>query len=149
VKRVTESARASRNAKLEALVKSQNQKIVKLEAPCADLNCKKENVMISYRRLSDKHTTLAEKVEQEKTELAEAHLEKLAKVKEELDQETQGYTNYHLNVRGCLRQLHEVVASTFSELWAQCLPFLAWNLKVEELINWVVGEVKTVPTTMW
>jgi hypothetical protein len=34
----------------------------------------------------------------------------VARVQEELDQETQGYTDYRLNVRGRLRHLHEVVA---------------------------------------
>jgi hypothetical protein len=37
----------------------------------------------------------------------------------------------------------------FGEVKAHCLPFLARNAKVEELIDWVVGEVKTMLATVW
>jgi hypothetical protein len=47
-----------------------------------------------------------------------AHAAELARVQEELDQETQGYTNYRLNVRGRLCHLHEVVASSFGDVRA-------------------------------
>jgi hypothetical protein len=100
----------TKNAELEALVRSQAQKITELEVACADLKCKNENVMANYRRLLEKHKMLAEKVDREKTELMEAHAVEVARVQEELDQETQGYTDYRLNVRGRLRHLHEVVA---------------------------------------
>jgi hypothetical protein len=39
-------------------------------------------------------------------ELAETHAMELARVKGELDLETQSYTNYRLNVRHRLRDLH-------------------------------------------
>jgi hypothetical protein len=50
--------------------------------------------------------------------LAEAHTADLAKVQGELDQETQNYTDYRLNVRCRLLHLHEIVASTFDEVRA-------------------------------
>jgi hypothetical protein len=49
---------------------------------CANLKREKENVTVSYRRLSEKHKALVEKMEQEKAELAEAHAMELAGVKE-------------------------------------------------------------------
>jgi hypothetical protein len=42
-----------------------------------------------------------------------------------------------------------VVASSFREVKARCLPFPARSAKVKDLIDWVGGEVKTVPGTMW
>jgi hypothetical protein len=73
----------------------------------------------------------------------------LVVVKEELDKETQGYTDYRLNVwhRHC--NLQEVVASSFGEVRTRCLPFLARNAKVEELIDWVGEEVMAVLDTVW
>jgi hypothetical protein len=89
------------------------------------------------------------KAEQEKAELTEAHAVELGGMKEELDRETQDYMDYRLNVRRCLRGLHEVVASSFREVKARCLPFPTWNAKVEELIDWASWEVKIMPDTMW
>jgi hypothetical protein len=53
-----------------------------------------ENVIVDYRRLSKKHKVLVAKVEQGIIELTEAHATELVRVKEELDKETQGYTDY-------------------------------------------------------
>jgi hypothetical protein len=55
-----------------------------------------------------------------------------------LDQETQDYTDYRLDVRHYLRQVR-----------AWCLPFPTKSAKVEELIDWVAGEVKNVSDTVW
>jgi hypothetical protein len=139
---------AAKNAELESLVKSQAQKIIELEVACADLNHGKEGVTAGYWRLSEKHKTLIEKMEREKMELAEAHTTELAKVQGELDQETRNYADYHLNVQHHLHRLHEIVASTFDEVRARCLPFSVKSAKVEDFIDWVVGEVKTVPHTI-
>jgi hypothetical protein len=56
---------------------------------------------------------------------------------------------YHQTVRHRLHELHKVVALSFEEVKAQCLPFPDKGVKVEEMINWVTGEVKTVPDTVW
>jgi hypothetical protein len=53
-----------------------------------------ENVIVDYRRLSKKHKVLVAKVEQGIIELMEAHATELVRVKEELDKETQGCTDY-------------------------------------------------------
>jgi hypothetical protein len=87
------------------------------------------------RRLSDKHKAFVAKAEQEKAELTEAHAMELAEMKEELDKETQGYTDYRLNVQCCLWGLHEVLASSFREVKALCLPFPTQSAKVEDLID--------------
>jgi hypothetical protein len=42
-----------------------------------------------------------------------------------------------------------MVASSFAEVKAQCLPFPAKDMKVEKMINWVAGEVQTMPITIW
>jgi hypothetical protein len=78
-------------------VKLQAQKIVELKAACVDLKRGKENVTAGYQRLSEKHKRLVQKVDQEKAELAEAHATELGRVHEELDKETQDYTDYRLN----------------------------------------------------
>jgi hypothetical protein len=59
------------------------------------------------------------------------------------------YTEYHQNVHRRLRELHETVASSFYEVKAQCLPFPDKGTNIEEMIDWVVEEVKTVPDTIW
>jgi hypothetical protein len=41
------------------------------------------------------------------------------------------------------------VTSSFDEVQAQCLPFLDKGVKVEEMIDWVVREVKAVSDTVW
>jgi hypothetical protein len=46
-------------------------------------------------------------------------------------------------------RLHEAVASSFEEVKAQCLPFPNKGVKVEEMIDWVVEEVKVIPDTVW
>jgi hypothetical protein len=48
-----------------------------------------------------------------------------------------------------LRELHEAVASSFDEVKVQYLPFPDKGTKVEEMINWVVEEVKAVLDTVW
>jgi hypothetical protein len=40
------------------------------------------------------------------------------------------------------------VASSFNEVQVWCLPFPGKGAKVEEMIEWVVGEVKMVPDTV-
>jgi hypothetical protein len=66
-----------------------------------------------------------------------------------LDKETQEYTDYCLNMWHCLHDLRGVVASTFGEVKAWCLPFLDLNAKVEKLIDRVVGEVKIALDIVW
>jgi predicted transcriptional regulator len=100
------------------VVNTQAQKIMVLEAACTGLRQEKENATAGYRRLSDKHKALVVEAEQEKVELMETHAMELAGVKEELDKETQDYTDHRLNVRHRLRGLHEVVASSFKEVKA-------------------------------
>jgi hypothetical protein len=91
-----------------------------------------------------------EKVEREMTELVETHATELARLRGDLDLETHSsYTNYRLNVCRRLRELHEIVASSFVEVKAWCLPFPGRGAKIEEMIDWVAGEVKIVPDTVW
>jgi hypothetical protein len=52
-------------------------------------------------------------------------------------------------VRCQLHELHETVASSFDEVQAQCLPFPDKGVKVEEMIDWAVREVKAMPDTIW
>jgi hypothetical protein len=42
-----------------------------------------------------------------------------------------------------------MVASSFAEVIAQCWPFPAKGVKVEEMIDLVDEEVQTVPNTIW
>jgi hypothetical protein len=86
--------------------------------------------------------------EQEKTNLAGAPAVEVAKIQEGLNEGTQNYTDYCLNVCHYLRKLHEVVASSFEEVMARCLPVPARGVKMEEMIDWVAGEVQTVPDTV-
>jgi hypothetical protein len=52
-------------------------------------------------------------------------------------------------VRQHLHELHELVTSSFEEAKAWCLPIPARGAKVEEMIDWIVGEERTVPNTVW
>jgi hypothetical protein len=47
-----------------------------------------------------------------------------------------------------LHELHEAVAPSFDKVKAQCLPFPDKGAMVEEMIDWVVGEVKVVSDTI-
>jgi hypothetical protein len=67
----------------------------------------------------------------------------------DLDLETHSYTEYRQNVRQWLHELHEVGASSFEEVKVQCLPFPDKGTKVEEMIDWVIEEVKAVPDIVW
>jgi uncharacterized coiled-coil protein SlyX len=82
-------------AELEAVARSQADKITELEATCADLKCEKDKVTDGYQRLTEKHKSLTKKAEQDKTKLAEAHATKLTKLHADLDLETRSYTEYH------------------------------------------------------
>jgi hypothetical protein len=130
-------------------VSSQAEKITKFEAACADLEREKESVTTIYRRLSEKHKMFTEKAEREKAELVQAHASEVAKLQGDLDLETRSYTEYHQIVLHWLHELHETVASSFNEVQAWCLPFPDRGTKIEEMIEWVAGEVKTVPDTVW
>jgi hypothetical protein len=70
-----------------------------------------------------------------KAEIGEAHVDELAGVKDELAKDTQNYMDYHLNVWHHLRDLHVVLAASFGEVKARCLPFPAGNALVEGLID--------------
>jgi predicted nuclease with TOPRIM domain len=115
--RVAEATQASKNAELESVVSAQVQKIAELEVVYASLKWEKENIIASYRWLSDKYKMFVAKAE-----LTETHAVEFDGVKEELDKETHDYTDYRLNVWRRLRGLHEVVASSFGEVKARCLP---------------------------
>jgi hypothetical protein len=81
--------------------------------------------------------------------LVEAHAVELAKLRGDLDLEMRSYTEYHQTVSRRLRELHEALASSFDKVKAQCLPFPDKCAKVEEMIDWVVGEVKVVLDIVW
>jgi hypothetical protein len=98
-------------------------------------------VTTGYRRLVAKHDAFVEKVKQEKAKLAEPHAAEVAKLIGDMDLEMHSYIKYHLTMRRRLREVHEIVASSFDEVQAWCLPFPDKGAKVEEMIDWVVGEV--------
>jgi hypothetical protein len=102
-----------------------------------------------YRRLVEKHKLLGEKTEQDKIKLPEAHAAELTTLHADLDLETRSYTEYCQNVHHWLCEHHGTVASSFDEVKVQCLPFPNKGEKVEEMIGWVVREVKAVPNTGW
>jgi hypothetical protein len=106
-------------------------------------------VTTSYRRQATKHDAFTEKAKQEKTKLVEVHVVELAKLHGDLDLETHSYMEYRQTVQHRLRKLHEIVALSFDEVKAQCLSFPGKGVKVEEMIDWVVREVKAVPDTVW
>jgi predicted nucleic acid-binding Zn-ribbon protein len=120
------------------LVRPQAEKITELETAYADLKRENENVTASYRRLAAKHDAFVERVEQEKVKLAEAHAVEVAKLCGDLDLEMHSYIEYRQTVHRRLRELHEIKASSFDEVQAQCLPFPKKGVKVEEMIDWVV-----------
>jgi hypothetical protein len=99
--------------------------------------------------LAEKHESLAERVEYEKYELAEAHAAEVTKLHTDSDLETQSDIEYYQIVCHQLHDLHEALALSFEEVKAQCLFFPNKGTKVEEMIDWVVGEVKVVPDTVW
>jgi hypothetical protein len=68
----------------------------------------------------------------------------LESLDEDLDLETHSYTACRW-----LHELHDTVASSFDKVKAQCLSFPDKGGKVEEMIDWVVGEVKGVPDDVW
>jgi hypothetical protein len=136
-------------AEVEAVARSQADRIAKLEATCADFKREKDKVIDVYRRFVEKHKSLAERAEHDKTKLAEAHAAEVTKLHANLDLETYSYAEYRQNVHHRLHELLEAVASSFEEVKVQCLPFLDKGMKVEEMIDWVVGEVKAVPDTAW
>jgi uncharacterized coiled-coil protein SlyX len=147
--RAVESAQMAMIVELEVVTRSQADKIAELEATCTNLKCEKDKVIDGYQRLSEKHKALAERAQQDKTRLVEAYVVELAKLHGDLDLETSNYIEYHQTVRHRLRELHEIVALSFDEVKAQCLPFPDKGTKVEEMINWVVGDVKAVLDTVW
>jgi hypothetical protein len=97
----------------------------------------------------EKHKSLTKRAKHEKTKLAVAHAAEVTKLRANLDLETRSYTEYCQTIRHQLRDLHEVVASSFEEVKVQCLPLPDKGTKVEEMIYWVVGEVKAIPDTVW
>jgi hypothetical protein len=92
---------------------------VELNAVQTDLKCERDNLHAGYQRLSEKHKVLNEKVEQKKEKLAEAHIVELAILCGDLDLETHSYTEYRQTVCCRVRELHEMVTSSFDEVKAQ------------------------------
>jgi hypothetical protein len=68
-RRVAESVEVAKNVELEALVRSQAEKIAELKTPYADSKRDKDNVTTSHRRLTVKHDAFVERAEQEKCSL--------------------------------------------------------------------------------
>jgi trehalose/maltose hydrolase-like predicted phosphorylase len=79
---------------------------------------KNDIVTTGYRRLAAIHDAFMKKVEQERTELAEAHAAEVAKLHEDLDLEIHSYMEYRQTVRHRLHKLHETVSSSFDEVQA-------------------------------
>jgi uncharacterized coiled-coil protein SlyX len=136
-------------AELEQVARSQADRIAELEATCNDFRCERDKLADGYRRLAKKHKSLTERAKHEKTKLAKAHAAEVSKLRADLDLETQSYSEYRQTIHCRLRDLHEAIASSFEEVKVQCLPFPDKGAKVEEMIDWVVREVKAVPDTVW
>jgi phage host-nuclease inhibitor protein Gam len=62
-----------------------------------------------YRRLVEKHKSLTERAEHEKTKLVEAYATEVTKLHADLDLETRSYTEYCQTVRRRLHDLHEAL----------------------------------------
>jgi chromosome segregation ATPase len=116
---------------LEVVTRSEADKIVELEATCADLKRGKDKLTDGYRRLAEKHKSL----EQDKSKLVEAHVAELTKLCDDLDVEMCSSTKYCQDVRRQLHELHEAVASSFDEVKAQCMLLPDKGIKVEEIIH--------------
>jgi hypothetical protein len=95
--------------------------------------------------LAGKHKSL----EQDMAKLAEANAAELSKLCDDLDLETRNYTEYRQNVQRQLDEVQETVALSFDEVKAQCMSFPEEGIKVDKMFDWVVGEVKAVPDTIW
>jgi hypothetical protein len=115
---VIESVQVAKIAELEQVARSQADRIMELEATCADFRREKDKVTDGYQRLAVKHKSLTERAEHEKAKLVEAHATEITKLREDLDLETHSYTEYRQTVRRRLRDLHEAVASSFEEVKA-------------------------------
>jgi hypothetical protein len=118
-KRVTELAQMAKIVELEVVTRSQANRIAELEATCANFKREKDKVTNGSQRLAQKHKSLTEKAEHEKTKLMEAHVVEVAKLRTDLDLETWSYTKYHQTVHRQLRELHKAVASSFEEVNVQ------------------------------
>jgi uncharacterized coiled-coil protein SlyX len=90
-KRVAELAQVVRIAKLEVVARSQADRITELESTCAEFKYEEDKVTDGYRRSAEKHKSLAEKAEQDKTKLVEAHAIELTKLCVDFDMETRSY----------------------------------------------------------
>jgi hypothetical protein len=88
-------------------------------------------------------------LEQDMANYAEANAAGVAKLRDDLDLETCGHTEYCQNVQCRLREIHETVSLSFDEVKAQCMPFLDKGENVDEMFDWVVGEVRVVSDTVW
>jgi uncharacterized coiled-coil protein SlyX len=93
-KRATELAQVAKIAELEVVARSQADRIAELEATCGDLRLEKDRVTDGYQRMAEKNKSLAEKAEQDKTKLVEAHATELTKLHADLDMETHDYIEY-------------------------------------------------------
>jgi hypothetical protein len=62
-KRAAESAQMAKIAELEVVMRSHADKIIELEATCADLKREKDKVTDGYWSLSEKHKALAKRAE--------------------------------------------------------------------------------------
>jgi hypothetical protein len=123
-RRATELAQVAKNEELEVLLRSQAEKITKLEMAYAALKCDMDNVTTGYQRMVAKHDAFAERAKKEKAKLTDSHVAELAKLRGDLELETRSYTKYR-----------QTVASSFDEVKAQCLPFPNKGAKVEEMID--------------
>jgi hypothetical protein len=130
------------------VARSQADRITKLEATCANFKCENDKVTDGYWRLAEKHKSLTEKAEHDKAKLVEADAAEITKLHTDLHLETRSYIEYRQNVRRRIHSLRKAIASSFEEVKAQYLPFPDKGMKGEEMINWVVGEVKAVPDTV-
>jgi uncharacterized coiled-coil protein SlyX len=144
-RRGTELAQMAKIMELEAVMKSQADKIIELEVTCVNLRCGKDKLTDGYRRLVEKHKLL----EQDMAKLPEVNAAEVTKLRDDLDLEMLSYTECHQNVWCRLHEIQEMVASSFDEVKAQCMPFLDKGVKVDEMFNWVVGEVRVVSDTTW
>jgi hypothetical protein len=147
-RRVVGLAPVGKIAEQEQVPRSQADRIMELEATCANFRRGKDKVTDGEQRLAEKYKSLTERAEHEKAKLAEAHATEVTQLHEDLDIEARSYIEYHLTIRRRLRDLHEAVASSFEKIKAQCMPFHDKGMKIEEMIDWVVGEVKAVPDTI-
>jgi chromosome segregation ATPase len=105
-----------------------------------EMEARKNAVTAGYQKLSQKHKDLQAKAEawqQEKTEIKKSCQDRVDKVEED-------YLNYRVNFGRSLQGFRHEIEAVLGGLGAQCLPYPAKDVPIEEIFNWFEEEVKSL-----